>query len=228
MASKKSTPPLLIFDFDGTLADTLEAGVEIFNQLGPEYGLREVDRDELEELRHLNTRALLAHLGISRVMALRLATSMRKRLSKRMKDIGPIPGIMEAVKALHESERYGIGILSSNSSKNIKIFLKRHGARDCFGFIEAGTSLFGKGRRLRSLLKKLKCEPEEVAYIGDETRDIEAAREVGVHTIAVCWGANGKEAMLTEDPDFCIEKPEELSGALESLFGSADGKPAAE
>ena len=51
-------------------------------------------------------------------------------------------------------------------------------------------------------------------YIGDETRDMEAARKSKVRAIAVCWGANNREAMITEGPALCIEEPSELVEAV--------------
>src|SRR6185503_11142996 len=54
----------IIFDFDGTLADTLEETRKIYNRMAADYKLREVHEDELPQLRHLSLKDLLDHLGI--------------------------------------------------------------------------------------------------------------------------------------------------------------------
>ena len=72
------------------------------------------------------------------------------------------------------------------------------------------VSLFGKTHRIGNVLKKTGIAPSATMYVGDETRDMEAARKAHVSAIAVCWGANGREAMETEGPDFCIDDPAEL------------------
>ena len=211
-----SSKPLLIFDFDGTLANTLETGIEIFNDLAEQYGLREVTFDEVRELRKLNTRALLDHLGISRLMAVKLGAHIRKLLHERMDEVEMIRGTQQAVVDLHRAG-FRLGVLSSNSADNVRLFLKRFGLLDCFSFVEAGVSLFGKPQRILNVLKKEKVDPSLVMYVGDETRDMEAARKSRVSGLAVCWGANGREAMETEGPDFCIDDPVELLRCAEEF-----------
>jgi HAD superfamily hydrolase (TIGR01549 family) len=204
-----TSKPLLIFDFDGTLANTIETGIQIYNELAAGYGLRSVTVAEVRELRKLNTRALLDELGISRLMAVKLGAHIRKVLHDRMDEVEMIKGMREAVQELHR-EGFRLGILSSNSADNVRLIMKRFDLLDCFSFIEAGVSLFGKPHRIANVLKKTGIAPSLAMYVGDETRDMEAARKTHVSGVAVCWGANGREAMETEGPDFCIDDPSEL------------------
>lgn len=213
--------PLLIFDFDGTLAQTLEAGIAIFNEIGPGYGLKPVSAEDVQELRKLHTRALLDHLGVSRLLAVKLVAHVRKVLHERIDGVGLIPGVGEAIRLLWQ-EGFRLGILSSNSADNVRRFLQHHRLLDCFGFIEAGVSLFGKQQRIRHVLKKMKATPAESIYVGDETRDMEAARRAGVCAVAVCWGANGREAMLTEGPEYCVDSPPELVQAAREFAAQVE------
>ncbi|MDF1852760.1 MAG: HAD-IA family hydrolase [Verrucomicrobiales bacterium] len=213
--------PLLIFDFDGTLANTLETGIGIYNDLADGYGLSPVTAEEVRELRKLNTRALLDHLGISRLMAVKVGAHIRKVLHQRMDEVEMIEGIQEAILGLH-AEGFRLGILTSNSISNVRLVLRRFGLLECFSFIEAGVSLFGKAQRITNVLRKEKIPAAEVMYVGDETRDMEAARDSKVSAVAVCWGVNGRDAMQTEDPDFCIDAPSELRPCAEAF--AAAGK----
>ncbi len=201
--------PLLIFDFDGTLANTIETGIAIYNELAAGYGLKSVTAAEVRELRKLNTRALLDQLGISRLMVVKLGAQIRKILHQRMDSVEMIRGTREMILALH-TEGYRLGVITSNSADNVRMVLKRFGLLDCFLFIEAGVSLFGKTHRIANVLKKTGIAASTTMYVGDETRDMEAARKAHVSGVAVCWGANGREAMETEGPDFCIDDPGEL------------------
>ena len=225
--SAVSTPkakklPLLIFDFDGTLAQTLETGVDIFNDVCDAYGLKPVTMEEVRELRNLHTRALLDHLGISRLMAVKLAAHVRRLLHRRMHEVKVVSGIKEAIRELHE-EGFPMGILSSNAAENVRIFLERNGMSDCFRFIEAGVSLFGKTRRIRNVLRQENVAAEKAMYVGDETRDMEASRRAGVCALGVCWGTNGREAILTEGPEFCVEKPPEMVAAAREFAAGNTG-----
>lgn len=220
--STTAPPPLLIFDFDGTLADTIETGLDIYNEMAEEFGLKAVAREEVQTLRNLNTRALLHHLGISRLLAVRIVTRIRRQISKRIDSVQAFAGTTACVRAL-VADGFRLGILSSNASENVRHFLARHSLLECFGFVEAGASLFGKASRLKSLLRAHSEPVERCLYIGDETRDIEAARLAGMQAIAVCWGANGREAMLTEDPAYCVETTDELIAAARDFASRVDG-----
>jgi len=204
-----SAKPLLIFDFDGTLANTIETGIGIYNELAAGYGLRTVSVSEVRELRKLNTRALLDELNISRLLAVKLGAHIRKVLHDRMDQVEMIKGMRDAIRELY-TEGFRLGVLSSNSADNVRMVLKRFDLLECFSFIEAGVSLFGKPHRIANVLKKTGIEASFAMYVGDETRDMEAARKTHVSGVAVCWGANGREAMETEGPDFCIDDPSEL------------------
>ncbi len=218
----ESSKPLLIFDFDGTLAQTLETGIGIFNEIAPEWGLKPVTMEEAQELRKLHTRALLDRLGVSRLMAVKLAAHIRRLLHERMDQVKLIPNVADAIHEL-KHEGFRMGILSSNSAENVRMFLQRYHLDECFSFIEAGVSLFGKPRRIRNVLKVVKVPASEAIYVGDETRDMEASRKAGVCGLAVCWGANGREAMMTEGPEFCVDTPSEMVAAARHF--AAHGPP---
>lgn len=201
--------PLLIFDFDGTLADTIATGIVIFNEIASDYGLKPVTAEQVRELRKLNTRALLDELGISRLLAVKLGAHIRRLLHERMDTVEMIKGAREMIAGLH-AEGFRLGIITSNAAENVRSVLRRFDLLECFLFIEAGVSLFGKSRRIANVLKRTGIPASLSMYVGDETRDMEAARKSAVSGVAVCWGANGRDAMVTEGPDYCIDDPAEL------------------
>ncbi|NES07303.1 MAG: HAD hydrolase-like protein, partial [Okeania sp. SIO2F4] len=77
-------------------------------------------------------------------------------------------------------------------------------------FITSGTTLFGKHRAIKKYLKSENIQPEEMVYVGDETRDINAAKKAKVKAIAVTWGFNSREALSEYQPDALVEQPQEL------------------
>lgn len=79
-----------------------------------------------------------------------------------------------------------------------------------FDFVDGGARILGKGRRLRSILQRYRLKPSEVFYVGDEMRDIRAARQVGMQSIAVTWGFNTPTALQSFQPDFLIDHPSQL------------------
>lgn len=199
----------LIFDFDGTLADTLGEGMKIYNDLARQHGYTLIDPEDVEELRHLDTKGLLRHLGIPRhKVPFHLATAMR-RLRSRISNLPLNKGIKEVLPTLRKHFDH-MGILSSNVSENIESFLNAHDLRKEFTFISSIGKLSGKAKHLRAIARTFSLMPHEILYVGDEIRDLQAARKSRVDAVAVTWGLNSRESLARENPAYLIEHPREL------------------
>lgn len=204
-----STPPAIyLFDFDGTLADTRTIAHEILNEMSHEFGFRTLPEEELQDARSMNTRAFIRYLGISTWKVPSIARRGLHLLHERIHLVEPITGISEALTALSKrGER--LAILTSNSQANVEAFLSKHELPH-FEFVSCSSKLFGKGREIRRILRKEKLIPSDILYIGDETRDIEAAKETGLCMAAVTWGYNSAEALRALEPDYLISSPSDL------------------
>ena len=209
------THPAVIFDFDGTIADTLPLLVKILNRLSAEFGYKELREENLDELRAKDTREVLRHLGISIFKLPFLVKKARVELNKEIEGLRLIKGISEALLKV-KTAGYKLGILTSNSEENVRKFLGNNGLQ-IFDFIYSGSSIFGKGKTLKNLLREQNLKNNEVVYVADETRDVKAARKAGVKIVAVGWGFNSRQALTKLKPDFLIDEPAELIKVLESL-----------
>jgi HAD superfamily hydrolase (TIGR01549 family) len=181
---------ILVFDFDGTIADTLGETRRILNQIGPDYGIRHIEEHELDHLRHLSLKQLLDHLKIPkrRVPAL---------IAQGMSDV-----LVELRRHVH-----GFGILTSNATANVDLFLQTHGLRDQFDFISSTSKLTGKAKHLKAIRKTFSLRSEEMLYIGDELRDVKASQKAGIPIAAVTWGFNSRESLAAEKPDYLFDRP---------------------
>src|SRR3989344_6554432 len=198
----------IIFDFDGTIADTLPLIIEFFNQNAEKFGFKKLGPSEVEGLRNKTVLEIIKEFKISLFRLPFIAKKLRDDLRKKIRDTKLIPEIKEVFFKL-KKKGFKIGILSSNSKENIKKFLK---ANDLliFEFIYSESNIFGKGNALKSLLKKLKLNSKEVVYIGDEVRDIDACKKNGVKIISVTWGFNKKEILQKNKPDYLVDKLQEI------------------
>src|SRR5688572_15587955 len=123
----------IIFDFDGTIADTMEEGLTIFNRIAPDYGIRQINRDELMELRHLSINQLIDHLKIPKTKVPIFIARGTMLMRGNIANLPLIAGMREALLALRPKvERFGI--LTSNAVANVELFLESHGIRDLFDF----------------------------------------------------------------------------------------------
>lgn len=148
-------------------------------------------------------------LGVPAWRVPRLLTKGKRRLTERLSTIQPIPGIAEALPELATTVKR-LGILTSNSEENVSIFLRAHHL-ERFSFIKSTPKLMGKARYLKKILKKYDLRNEEMLYIGDEIRDIEAAHESEVPVAAVTWGFNSQAVLEAASPDYLIHKPSDLT-----------------
>lgn len=89
---------------------------------------------------------------------------------------------------------------------------------DLFEFIKSGRNIFGKDKDILWIMKKYNLSKNNVVYIGDETRDVEAAKKVGIEIISVCWGFNYKEILQTLNPNFIVESPEEILPCIRKIL----------
>ena len=202
------TSKVLLFDFDGTIADTRALSLQILNELSKEFNYRYLPEEDLEKARNMSTQALMRHLGIKRWRVPFIARRGLIKFQERVTEVQPIPEMPEVLLSL-KSMGFRLGILTSNSEANVLAFLTHH-KMDCFDFIRSSSKLFGKSREIRRLMKEHKLTHSDIIYIGDETRDIEATQEVPIRMAAVTWGYNSAHILTSMSPDFVFGSPSEL------------------
>lgn len=205
---------VIIFDFDGTLADSLTLMISVFNSQAERFNYRPVGVSEVDLLRGKSARDLIRGLGIAKLKLPLVYSEGKKEFMRQMGTLQPFPGIKEMLQSLHES--YTLGIVTSNNTESVSAFLKTHDV-ELFQFIYSDKSLFGKGKILKKVLKKYEYTAADVLYVGDEVRDIDAARESGIKIVSVSWGFNTKEILLKNNPDALIESPSSLPLFMASL-----------
>lgn len=199
----------LIFDFDGTLVDSFPNAVEVFNLLAEDYGFRKIKADEIASLKDLNSTEFVKYLKVPIYKIPRVIYRARKEINKKMPELLPFDDIPRVLAGLQEMGFY-LGILTSNSRENVEGWLEHNKMRHLFKFIHSESSFFGKGRVLRKICKAYGIDRSKAFYIGDETRDIEAAKQNGMRSIAVTWGFNSEWVLSRCHPEYLARNPEDL------------------
>ena len=132
-----------------------------------------------------------------------------------MRHVQVFAGMPEVVRQLN-ADGHKLYILSSNSVRNIRPFLKRYDLRNEFIKVIGGAGVFGKRRLLKRVVKSYGFDPMETYYIGDEVRDIAAAHHAGIKAIAITGGYNTQEVLREHDPDFVAVKPADIRKIVSS------------
>jgi phosphoglycolate phosphatase len=204
--------PTLIFDFDGTLADTLSAIIKIINEHSQEYHFQPLGDKDVENLRGMSNLDIIKkyHIPIVKIPAFML--HIQKELHQRIDQVELFPGVRDLVLSL-KRRSFRLGILTSNSRENVQKLLRARDL-DVFDFIHAESNIFGKTRALQHLLHKHGLGKDGVIYVGDETRDIEASQHAGVAVIAVTWGFHRKDVLRAKNPTFLVDSPVEIENIV--------------
>jgi phosphoglycolate phosphatase-like HAD superfamily hydrolase len=208
--------PIIVFDFDGTIADTLSVVIRIANKFADYYGYKKIPLSDLPKLREKKPSAVLRYLGISIFKLPIIARKIRFEMNKEIANLKTAVDIKDTLVHLKENGCI-LGILTTNSRENVIEFLKKNDL-ELFDFIYSGRAVFGKGRLLKKIIKEKKIDNEYPIYVGDEIRDVEAAKNAGIKVIGVSWGYNTKNALSRYHPDYIIEKPEDLKDTIRQEF----------
>jgi phosphoglycolate phosphatase len=203
----------LIFDFDGTLADTLAYSVNYAYEFNRKRKLLAQERINMEEFRNMGLDEFIKTLNIRKRDLFWFLFNIQRKLKKEMPNIKTFNGLSDVLSEL-KTKNIKLGVVTSNSKRNVSTFLKFNNL-DCFDFVFTTFNYFGKDKLLRKVVKKYKLNKENVIYIGDEVRDIEAARSSGVKIASVTWGYNTEAVLTIHNPDYVIYQPKDLLKLLE-------------
>ncbi len=198
----------IIFDFDGTLADSENAMVEIYNKLALKYGYKTITSSDVENFKSMPITSILSNLQIPYKKMFPLLKEGQKIFLTYSNYIKPYEEELKEILETLKNNTTHMGIISSNSKVNIKNFLKNHNI-EFMDFI-ISSPLFSKEFKIQKILKKYKLNPSEVLYIGDEARDIVSSKKAKIKTCGVSWGYNTTEMLNKEEPDYLINTLSEL------------------
>lgn len=204
---------LAAFDFDGTLADSMPWFLGTLNQVADRHRFRKVDDSEIEMLRGRSNREIVRYLGIRPWRMPFIARDLRRRSAQAAATggIALFPGVAELLGSL-AAAGIVVAVVSSNGEETIRQVL---GPSACHvSHYSCSVSIFGKGRRFRQLSRRTGIPPAAFLCVGDEIRDIEAARSAGMATAAVTWGCARESALRAAAPDFVFQSVEEIKRAL--------------
>lgn len=200
--------PFLLFDFDGTIADSIHLGLKIANSLAPQFGIKELSEEDFAIVRTMSIPKALKQLKIpfhKLPKAIPLALAEYRHL---IHELEPFPGIPQMLDQLA-----GLGcrmaLLSSNSRENVLHFLDHHNLH-YFEWIEGTSGILKKHGSIKKQMKKHGLKKENLIYVGDEVRDVIAAHKCGLKIVSVSWGFHTTDLLAGKNPDYLVDKPSQI------------------
>lgn len=202
---------LIIFDLDGTLANSLEIVLDIYNRyLTKEFGCKPIERDKISYYRSQPPKQFFKELNISTFRFPFMLYRAKKLINARIEELEAFPNVIELVEAIHQQNIH-LGLVTSNTTANAKAFLKKYKVLEYFEFVRGSKRYKKKHKKLRRVLKDYEATPlSEILYIGDEVRDIKACRKVNISCGAVTWGQASRALLEQHQPDYLFDSPTEI------------------
>ncbi len=198
----------VLFDFDGTIADSENTALDIMTVMAERHGMRMIRPDEVEKFKKMPIRERFRQLDLPMRKLPKWAKEYNHLFQDAVGLVDPFDGISEMLKTLN-SKGFTISIISSNAENNIRKFLIRH-ELDFIYDVHCSHHVFSKDKMIKKLLRRWKLQRSDAIYVGDEHRDVVACKKAGVKVIWVRWGFDGHEAVLLENPDFIAETPSDI------------------
>jgi len=200
---------LIIFDFDGVLADTLSDMILFAQETCDELGVKHlVKQEDLSTLEVMSFATYGRNCEVPEHLINDFVRGCLKRFAEKKSPPDLFEGLSEVIKEL--SSNNVIAIVTGNTTQNVNAFLIEHGlseyVRAVYGVDEPGS----KAEKISKAQNQFAAENEAVYMIGDSVSDVRAAQEAGVKSIAVSWGHQSMEMLINAKPDLFIHSPREL------------------
>ncbi len=195
----------VIFDFDGTLANSMPVIIEIAEEMLQQ----DISDKEIARYRNMTVKQILKEAKIPIYKVPSLLVKGRPILQKRMHEVKLFDNLDDVIRQLADTG-HNLYVVSSNSAGIINKFLEEYNLKKYFKHVYGNVGIFSKAQAIKKVMKREGIDVKSAIYIGDEVRDIEAAKKVRIPIISVTWGYNGKTILARFKPDILADKPADI------------------
>jgi phosphoglycolate phosphatase len=207
----------VIFDFDGTLADSYGAIAASVNHVRARHGLKAMSVDDVKCYVGRGPDYLLTHTVAGGDLAADVACYRAHHPSVLIEGTRLLPGAMEVIETLHRAGK-PLGLCSNKPRVFSQQLLRHFGVADCFGVV-LGVEDVARPKpapdMLLAAIARLNVPRDQVLYVGDMTVDIETARAAGVTVWAVPTGSEERAALVAASPDRLLNSLQDLLPRLQ-------------
>ena len=205
---------LIAFDFDGTLFESLAQCLDAFKKTVSPYAGHMLTQVEIEATYGLNEDGMIRRLaGKNWEMAAADFYAEYERMHDQITE--PFDGVREL---LAELQKRGatLAMITGKGEKACGISLRKLGFEHIFKTVLCGEmDEPNKHKRLGELMEEYHVAREEMVYIGDSVKDVEACQRAGVRCLSAAWQSDArKDALERVNPGFVFESVEEIRAYL--------------
>jgi len=178
----------------------LGVGIDVYNEIAEEYNFKKLNPSDFAKLGKLPIAKKCNGISLRQIPL--LVHKLNEKFKDNVSRVKVFDKMKEVLYTL-EKEKYSLHIISSNTENTIKEVLQKNNL-DIFESIYSSRNIFG-------------LHNDEIIYIGDELRDIEACKKAKVKIISVTWGFESADLLLTGNPDFLAKDPEDIIRIIKTI-----------
>ena len=204
----------IIFDFDGTLVDSKDYILEIYNSISREKNRPYISKEVFERMSSLSIYERFKIFNTSLLEVTKIYHEIEEYYFDNAKDLLMFNGIKDLIIELSKSNK--LYILSTNTKRIIKRVVEHHGLIEYFENFYSNRNLFGKASTLKRIIKNNKLDRRDIIYVGDEERDVVASKKAKISVISVVWGFDSKELLASAKPSYIANTPDQILEYIEN------------
>ncbi len=208
----------VVFDFDGTIADSKSVIIAVYNQVARKHRFKPLAEADIPVLSRLSIPERCRKMGVPLYKLPSVMVEITRSYKNGVDSVVAFDGMLSVLQTLH---RHGltVGIISSNETENIQRFLTRNGLGSLVQRVHCSSNLFGKDKVISRYLKTYGLTAEQVLYVGDEERDVVACRKTKLRVLSVSWGLESLDVLTRAGPDFIAHQPTDILQRVAQLNG---------
>lgn len=213
------TKKVIIFDFDGTLADSAPIIRAIYAEMAGKNRLKVMTDEDYAMLRRGSLSEARKWSGVRLWQFPFLVRNVRRLMKLESEKVNLFPGTLEMIHDLKVNNP-DLYILSRNTPETITRVLERFNLQDDLQILQRSKRSFGnKAAVINKLVQQKQYDKQSVWMVGDEVRDIQAAKKAGVNSIAVSWGLQDVSVLERYSPTYLVSTIRQLHKILKTNSG---------
>ncbi|MBN1145658.1 MAG: HAD family hydrolase [Anaerolineales bacterium] len=208
---------LIVFDFDGVLADTIDDMLSIAGRVAADLGHPcQPSPADLDALERMEFSQFGRQLGIPEDKIEAFVSSSLQLFASLPTPPKIFPGMRQVVQELAHANR--VAIVTGNTARILRRFLEHHGLESSVELALTADDPGNRPEKLALILSTLSQPGAPCYLVGDAVSDVRAAKKTGLTSVAVAWGHQSESHLRSANPSYLARTPEEL---LKILMGSS-------
>lgn len=207
---------IILFDFDGVLVDTLDDLLNFAREVCVQLGFpREPTSADLDVLETMSFADYGRQLKLPPQYIDAFVSQCLQRFNQRSHPPEMFEGMGQVV--TEAAKDNAIAIVTGNTTAAVEKFLKANHLHKCIQLIIGVEQKGLRPEKIQLALRELGPGEAAAYMVGDAVSDIRAARETSVKSIAVGWGHQSSSRLMTANPNYLVNSPQELLELLKKI-----------